>query len=416
MTRKKLKIALISAHSFLRPGGVKSHVLGLYREFKRRGLKTKIIVPRRSSKEYYGKDIILLGTSFPLPFAGSESDFCINLNPLKINKVLKKEKFDILHFHNFGVPSALQILDRSQSLNILTFHGDLEGSKFFKRLPSLLRLFKGMAKGKIDGLIGVAPLVLEFFEDFYGLKTIIPNGIDIKEFNSKNPKIEKFNDAKINILFIGRIEKRKGLLYLLKAYKILIKKFSNLRLIVVGKGDLEKECKEWANENKLTEVYFEGEKSGKELPSYYATCDIFVSPAIFGESFGIVLLEAMASGKPFVGFANRGYSQLMKRKPGEKFLAEPKDYKELASKIEILIKDENLRKKMGEWGREEAEKYSWPKIADQVLAFYEVCLRNKKRHKKQSLFDIDKIKKRVYNKLLLRKHLYKYKKRGQEKI
>jgi len=199
-------------------------------------------------------------------------------------------------------------------------------------------------------------------------------------------------------------------------YKILIKKFSNLRLIVVGKGDLEKECKEWANENKLTEVYFEGEKSGKELPSYYATCDIFVSPAIFGESFGIVLLEAMASGKPFVGFANRGYSQLMKRKPGEKFLAEPKDYKELASKIEILIKDENLRKKMGEWGREEAEKYSWPKIADQVLAFYEVCLRNKKRHKKQSLFDIDKIKKRVYNKLLLRKHLYKYKKRGQEKI
>lgn len=377
MIVKRLKIGLISAHSFLRPGGVKSHILGLYHEFRKRGLKVKIIVPRRSKKEYYGKNVIFLGTSFPFPSAGSESDFCINLNPLKINEVLKKENFDVLHFHNFGGLLALQILDRSQSLNILTFHGDIEGSKFFKRIPGLLRLFKRMAKGKIDGLIGVAPLVLEFFEDFDGIKAVIPNGIDIGEFNPKNPKIEKFNDGKINILFVGRIEKRKGLIYLLKAYKNLIKKFSNLRLIVVGKGNLERECKEWTNDNNLAEVYFEGEKSGKELPSYYATCDIFVSPAIFGESFGIVLLEAMASGKPIVAFANRGYSQFMKGKFGEKFLVKPKDYRGLANKIEILINDEKLRKKMGEWGREEAKKYSWPRIAGQVLNFYELCQRNK---------------------------------------
>jgi phosphatidylinositol alpha-mannosyltransferase len=374
---KKLKVGLISFHSFLQPGGVKRHVLGLHQEFKKRGIQSKIIVPRRSRREYYGKDVILLGTSFPLKFSGSQSDLCINFNPLAINKILKKERFDVLHFHNFGFPSALQILERSIALNILTFHANIEGSNFLRNFPGLIYIFNKIAQWKIDGVIGVAPLNLKLFKYYKGPKVVIPNGIDLEEFNPRIPKIKKFLDGKINILFLGRIEERKGLIYLLRAFKILEKKFSNLRLIVVGEGPLKEDCQNWVEKNKLKSVIFEGEVEEKGVPSYYRSADIYCSPAIYGESFGIVLIEAMASGIPVVAFANKGYKAVLEKGKGKRFLVKPRDYKTLAKKLEVLIKNPHLRKEMGEWGIKEAKKYAWPKIAKQVLDFYELCLRNK---------------------------------------
>jgi len=373
-----MKVALISFHSFLHPGGVKRHILSLSEEFKKKGVRPKIIVPRRKRSENYGKDIVLLGTSFPVNFGGTQTDFCINFNPLAIGKVLKKEKFDVLHFHNFGLPSAWQILEASRALNILTFHANLEGSRFLKIFPEFLFPLKKIVQWKIDGIIGVAPLTLKYFKEFKGPKTVIPNGIDLEEFNPKIPKLKRFSDDKINILFLGRIEERKGLIYLLRAFKILEKKFSNLRLVIVGEGDLKKDCLSFVKENNLKEVYFEGEKKGKEVPSYYTSSDIFVSPAIFGESFGLVLLEAMASKVPLVAFANRGYKDFLKGKKGA-FLAPPKDYKALAEKIEILIKNPQLRKKMGKEGIEEAKKYSWKLIAEQDLNFYQLCRKKKSK-------------------------------------
>jgi phosphatidylinositol alpha-mannosyltransferase len=162
----------------------------------------------------------------------------------------------------------------------------------------------------------------------------------------------------------------------LRALLILKRKFENLRLIVAGEGPEKKKCEEFVKKNNLKDVLFLG-KVEKELPSLYATCDIFCAPSIFGESFGLVILEAMASGKPVVGFANQGYKELMKGKKGEKFLAKPKDFKELAKKIEILIGNEKLRKEMAQWGMKEAKKYSWEKISEKILDFYQFCKKEK---------------------------------------
>jgi len=395
-----MKVGLISFHSFNNPGGVKRHILGLQKEFKKKGIYSKIIAPRRKRQEFYGKDVILLGTSFPLSFSGSQSDFCINFNPLAIERVLKKEKFDVLHFHNFGFPSVWQILERSDALNILTFHANIEGSEFFKNFPIFLYLLSKIVQWKIDGVIGVAPLTLEIFKGFKGPKVVIPNGIDLEEFNPQGPQMKKFLNDKINILFVGRIEERKGLIYLLKAYKILEKKFPNLRLIIVGEGELKEECQNYVQENNLKEVHFEGQITGQKLPPYYNSCDIFCSPAIFGESFGLVLVEAMASGIPVVAFANEGYRGVLKGK-GSKFLVKPKDYKTLAQKLEILIKNKKLRQEMGEWGRIEAKKYSWPKITDQILDFYQLCLKNKQKKGREKVFSFDKVLNKLYNKDIL---------------
>jgi phosphatidylinositol alpha-mannosyltransferase len=400
-----MKIALISFHSFFKPGGVKRHILGLHKEFQKRGIYSKIIAPRRSFKEDYGKNVILLGTSFPLPFSGAISDLGINFNPLAIERTLRREKFNVLHFHNFGFPSTLQILSSpftSNTLNILTFHANIEKSKFLKRFPFFMSLLNKICQWKIDGIIGVAPLNLEPFKKYPGPKIVIPNGIDLEKFNPKVPKIRKprpfVQKGGVNILFLGRIEERKGLIYLLKAYKILTKKFSSLRLIIVGEGPLKKDLENWVKINKLTNVVFEGQVGEEKVPFYYSTCDIFCSPAIFGESFGLVLVEAMACGKPVVAFANEGYKEVLKGK-GAKFLAKPRDYKTLAKKLEILIKNEKLRKEMGQWGIAEAKKYSWSKIADRILDFYKLCRKEKQKREKEKKFSLEKAFYKFINKI-----------------
>jgi len=387
-----MKIGLISFHSFYQPGGVKRHILGLYKELKKRGIETKIIAPRRKRSESYGKDIILLGTSFPLPFSGGISDLGINFNPLAIERTLRKEKFDILHFHNFGFPSTLQILTSlytSKTLNILTFHANVKGSKILKRFPVLFYIIKKIIDWKIDGIIGVASLNLEPFKKYKKPKVVIPNGIDLEVFNPNVPKIKKFLDGKINILYLSRIEKRKGLIYLLKAYKILQKTLppklsKSLRLIVCGEGPLKEKMENWVKKNNLKEVIFEGEIKEEEVVKYYNSCDIFCAPAIFGESFGLVLVEAMACQKPVVAFANDGYKGVLTGK-GAKFLAKPRDFRILAKKLKILIENKKLREEMGKWGQKEAQKYSWPRVVDQILNFYQICKKHKLRSKVYNL-------------------------------
>lgn len=374
-----MKIGLISFHSFANPGGVKSHILGLSKEFDRMGVENKIIVPRRSLFENYGKKVIILGASIPLKIAGTEGNICFNLNPFAIKKLMQREKFDVLHFHNFVIPSATQILKESQSVNVLTFHANLEAMTLFNKVPSVSKLFFEELNKKMDGIIGVAKLNLEPFENYTGPKTVIPNGIDLKNFNPNTPKIEKFaRDNKIKILFVGRIEERKGLIYLLEAYKILKPIYPNIELIIVGEGGLKNKCLDFARENKLKDAHFEGAKNDTDLKKYFATADIYCSPAIFGESFGIVLLEGMAMGKPVCGFANSGYQQLLANTKAEKFLAEPKNSAALAEILKQLIIDKNLRQEMGEWGLECVKQYSWDKVAKQVLDFYKTCSDSKK--------------------------------------
>ncbi|MFH1894476.1 MAG: glycosyltransferase family 4 protein [Patescibacteria group bacterium] len=381
-----MKVGLVCFHSFAHPGGVKAHVLGLYNEFKKRGIQTKIIVPRRKMSENYGKDIILLGTSLALRIAGTQSDLDVNFNPFAINSLFKKEKFDVLHFHNFSFPSGFQILERSKALNVMTFHANIENIKLFKYFPFIMGVFTKEVRDEIDGIIGVNPLNLKVFKKYKGPKIVIPNGIDLNEFNPNAEKIKKYLDGKINILFLGRIEERKGLIYLLKAYKILEKRLgqdwvnSNLRLIVLGEGPEKEDSENWTKENNLKNVVFEKKvRKGAAIASYYASADIYCSPAIYGESFGIVLVEAMAVGRPVVAFANSGYKIVLNRGKGKRFLAKPRDYKALADKLEILIKNKKLRKEMGAWGIQESKKYSWPKVVDKVLAFYKLCLAKKQK-------------------------------------
>lgn len=376
-----MKVGLVSFHSFQKPGGVKNHVLGLAQELQKRGVSVKIIVPRRAASENYGENVILLGTSFPMPFNESQGDFVVNFNPIALRRTLEREHFDILHLHNFSFPSGFDILSLSQSVNILTFHANLDKSEFLKQLPFFLTIFKKIVEWRIHGVIVVSSILLDLFKRYPGPKTVIPNGIDLARFQGDGVSSKKdFQDGRINILFVGRIEKRKGLLYLLRAYERLVKKpgLLPIRLLVVGDGEEKKECEELVRLHSISQVHFLGEKSDQELVELYKSAHIFCSPALHGESFGVVLLEAMASKLPIVAFANKGYAEFFNGKRGAEFLVPPKDVAGLSLKLELLIQNESLRKEMGEWGVQEVRRYSWERIGDQIMQFYEEVMAQRK--------------------------------------
>lgn len=370
-----MKICLVCPYSFSRPGGVKTHVLSLSEQFKNKGHDVKIIAPRHSEDEEYGSNIILIGKSIPFPGNSSIADisFSYEQGDKSIKNILEKEKFDIIHFHEPLVPFlSQQILNLSTSVNIATFHAYIEKNKAFEILKPAVENLKKIFLPKIHRAIAVSELAKKYYEkDFKKEITIIPNGIDTKKFTPNNKPL--INNKKTNILFLGRLEERKGILYLLKAWKEINKNFPKTQLIIAGEGPLNKKVDQIISNNRLKAITKIGYIEGDNLARLYNSAEIFCSPATHAESFGIVLLEAMSCGIPIVAYANKGYSLVLKE-ISQYSLAKNKNVKDLTNKIIAQITNKDLRNKLITWGLEESKKYDWDVVSNNVLNVYKQTL------------------------------------------
>jgi phosphatidylinositol alpha-mannosyltransferase len=182
-------------------------------------------------------------------------------------------------------------------------------------------------------------------------------------------------DGKVNILFVGRLEKRKGLQYLLKAYRRIKRDIPSSRLIIVGPGTrFRRKYQNQVDKDRLDDVVFVGNVPYEELPRYYKTADVFCAPATGQESFGIVLLEAMALGKPIVATAIEGYASVLTHQR-EGLLVPPKNDRDLARALSELLTDEAMRREMGDRGLVTAQSYDWQKVARRVFNYYTRILR-----------------------------------------
>jgi phosphatidylinositol alpha-mannosyltransferase len=363
-----MKIALVSPYDFASPGGVVAHISQLYDQFIGMGHYVKIIAPcshREAFVEH--KDLIALGRPYPVPSAGSIAR--VTLSPLlsyPLKAILEREKFDIVHLHEpLGSTLPFLALGVSHTINVGTFHACHRVPRGYQiARPFAMRWFR-----RLDGKIAVSRPAMEFIgKHFPGEYEIIPNGINLEHFSADVPPIEEFCNGKLNILFVGRLEKRKGLKYLLFAYEQVKKELPNTRLIVVGPGE-RREYENIVQKLNLEDVAFVGYASHEDLPRYYKTADVFCAPATGEESFGIVLLEAMAASKPIVASANEGYASVMSQRV-EGLLVPPEDGQAIASALISLLGDESLRQEMGARGRLNAEIYSWQNIAQRVMDYY----------------------------------------------
>jgi len=367
-----MKIALVSPYDFAYPGGVANHISALERLFTQMGHEVKVIAPVSKVISTFGDRFIPIGKPRSIPTSGSIARVTISLRlASRIKAVLDEEKFDIIHLHEPFMPMlCTAVLRFSNTANVGTFHAvhGKPGYNFGKPISTIMLRRRVR---KLDGKTAVSKPAMEFARKHVpGYYTIIPNGVDLDHFSPNVSPIDEFCDGKVNILFVGRLEKRKGVGYLLKAYKRVRQEIPNSRLIIVGPGTrLRGKYERQVKRSGLKDVVFVGYVSYDELPRYYETADIFCAPAVGWESFGIILLEAMAMGKPIIASNIDGYASLVTHGV-EGLLVPPKDEEMLAQALITLMANESLRREMGARGRVKAADYSWEHIARRVLNYY----------------------------------------------
>ena len=367
-----MKIALVSPYDFAYPGGVTNHIAALEQHFTRMGHEVKVIAPASKAVSVFGDRFIPIGKPRPVPTSGSVARITLSLRLAStIKTVLEKENFDIVHLHEPFMPMLCSaVLRFSKGPNIGTFHAS-DGSPGYNLGWPVGRIMLSRRMHKLDGKIAVSKPAMEFASKYIpGYYNIIPNGVDIGHFSPDISPIEEFCDGKRNILFVGRFERRKGLNYLLRAYQQVKREIPDSRLIAVGPGTrLRKKYEKWIKRNGLKDVVFVGFAPNTELPRYYKTADVFCAPATSRESFGIVLLEAMAVGKPIVATSVEGYASVVT--DGEDgLLVPPKNSRELARALLSVMSDEVLSQQMGTKGRLKAQGYSWEQVAQRVFDYY----------------------------------------------
>lgn len=373
-----MKIGLVCPYNIAKGGGVQEIVMALQEELERRGHTAKILTPEpRDMPDYHRKNHILFvggAADFKSPLH-TTSQFSMAADTSGITQMLEQEKFDVLHFHEPWVPVlSRQILSRSTSVNVATFHAKLPETLMSRTVVKVVEPYTRAVLKQLDELTAVSEAASEYVRTLTDQPiSIVPNGIDLTKFKSER-KAPANRDK--TILYIGRLEKRKGVEFLLQAYSLLITRDPDVQLIIAGDGPDREKLEYLASDLDLGNVTFTGYITEEEKIELLQQSQIFCSPALYGESFGIVLLEAMATGTVTVAGNNPGYSSVL-QDLGSLSLVNPKDSEEFARRLDVMLNDENLRKIWKKWAAEYVKQFNYPRIVDQYLEIYESAY---KRH------------------------------------
>ncbi len=370
-----MKIGLVTPYDWSYPGGVRDHVSHLAEQFIAMGHEVRILAPASGSKgKLLEKHILKMGWTTPIPINGSIAHILLDPSlALRVRRVLQREHFDVIHVHEPLVPGlSQQVLRLSHTLTVGTFHAASYSSMYStsqlayaSTYPLLRPLFRRLA-----GCIAVSTVARQFVQRYFPADyRIIPNGVSLDRFDSNVLPLPKYMDGRPNILFVGRFEKRKGAKYLLRAVPYIRERHPEARFILVGEGRLRSGFQRYVEKRGWSDVIFTGYVSDADLPRYFASAHIFCAPATGGESLGIVLLEAMASGTPIVASNIRGYATVVNDR-ADGLLTTPRQPEELADAISYLLEHDALRQQFIQAGMQKARDYAWPYVAQQIMDYY----------------------------------------------
>lgn len=368
-----MKIGIVCPYNIFKGGGVQEYVLGLRNGLSAAGHQAWIITPQ--PRDYKGPKIpgiLMLGGSAPIRAFHTYAQVSASVDIDKLEEALKTYKFDILHFHEPWVPMlSRQILARSNSIHIGTFHAAMSERRTSRTLERVITPYTKSLLKHLDVLTAVSPVATNYVKSLTARKIyIIPNGIDINKYKPKKP--HQSNDSFKTIFYVGRLEKRKAVDQLIKAFRLIQKYDSSYRLKIAGDGPQKSELAELSKELNLENVEFLGQIEEAEKIKLLQTSDVFCSPALYGESFGIVLLEAMAAGCVVVAGANAGYESVLSG-TGQMSLVNPKDNKEFARKLIIMASNQAIRKVWLDWAENEVKYYSYDNIVSKYLMLYKLA-------------------------------------------
>lgn len=366
---RNLKIGIVFDDSLDKPDGVQQYILTVGNWLLSEGHEVHYLVGKTVRKDI--PNVYSLSRNINVTANGNQMSIPLPTSRRKLKQHLNAQQYDVLHVQVPYSPWLAHriILAAPNSTRIVgTFH-IVAFSKLIKLATKLLSMWTKRSSVKFSRIVSVSTAASEYALDTYGITTkVVPNVFDFKRFESAAPLLPLIEP--IRILFLGRLVERKGCQDLLEAIRILVTNadIPEFRVVVCGKGPELYKLKAYALAHSLP-VEFAGFVTEKDKPGYYASADISVFPSTGGESFGIVLLEAMASGKSAViGARNSGYESVMSQRPSQLFkIHDPQD---LAHLLQILMQDNKLRAEYAAWGLEFSRQYDIHTVGKHIIMLY----------------------------------------------
>ncbi len=364
-----MRIIQISPYSWDAPGGVQVHIGQLSRHLRERGHEVLVLAP--GDQPGFRDDARIVGRPYPVHVNGSVARLCFSRRSAQvIAKALDVFGPDVIHVHDPLTPSTsmLGVLLKTAPV-VATFHSYFARDHFEGRVYTALAPLLRPVWRRVDRHLAVSAAardsVCSRMNDDRKVE-IVPNGADVDVFANAVPATLPPGRR---LLFVGRLEPRKGFPVAVRAFAMLAAEFADLQLLVVGDG-AERSVIDSLPAEIRSRVQMLGKVSNEALPTYHRAADVFISPATGSESFGIVLVEAMAAGLPIVASDIAGYREVA-RQGLEALLVAPSDPTALADGVRRVLRDPGLAAALGTRGQRRSQTFAWDHIVGRLEGVYD---------------------------------------------
>lgn len=365
-----MKIGFVVDDHMGRPGGVQEYVRGLRHELERRGHRTVIFSGGGGSREH---GVVPVGISLPLRGSGSSTSIPLTVvPPWRLRRLLMEEACDVLHVMAPYSPTlGGRLLVSSRAAHVMTFLVAIEPA-WYRQALGLLATVQRRSLDRFDQRIAISGAAARSGRALYGGDyLIVPVGVAVERF--RPPDERPARDRLFTIVYVGRLERRKGVAHLLRAVARLERQTLDFRVEIGGDGPERAALERLASELGLRRVRFHGYITPEALPGFLHSGDVFCAPATYAESFGIVLVEAMAAGLPIVAAANAGYAEVLAAHPGN-LLVPPGNDHLLAGALAACMAAPGYCERVGSRNLAASAAYSWQAVASRIESLYDAAL------------------------------------------
>ena len=358
-----LRVAIVAPYDLSVAGGVNTQIRGQARALRALGHSVDIFGPA-SGPLADGEHT--LGRAVLISLGGTESGLGVDPRGFAAVGRLARGPFDVIHVHEPLTPLVpWLVVGAARAPLVGTFHVHRESGH---RLYAIWKSALGPLVRRLRARIAVSDAAMRTVSThFPGDYEIVPNGIDVDDFRRSRPRPPALHGGTRAVLCVGRLEPRKGVDTLIRAMAVVREKAPDVLLVIVGDGSERAALASLAGDS--DKVHFAGQVSDADLAAYVQAADIVCSPALGGESFGIVLLEAMACAKPIVASHIEGYEALV-GSTGCARLVPPGDAGALARALSALLTSADERRQLGQAGAAAARAYDWTVVGRRLDDIY----------------------------------------------
>jgi phosphatidyl-myo-inositol alpha-mannosyltransferase len=368
-----MRIGLVCPYQWDVPGGVQYHVRDLAGTLRGMGHHVEVLTPAEREESLTDEWITFAGRTVPVPYNGSMASLQFGpVSAARVRRWLRDGRFDVVHVHEPAPPSVgLLVCMIAKGPIVATFHAATTRSKWLAAWGPVVRPWLE----RITGRIAVSDFARRVqVEHLGGDAVIIPNGVHVAPF-AEGPSLPGFTRGVDGptIGFLGRFdEPRKGLPVLLEAMRTVVRRYPGARLLIAGRGDAD-DLHELVGDDLRPHVALLGEISEEDKAAFLRSVDVYCAPNLLGESFGVILIEALAAGAPIVASDLDAFARVLE--DGEAgVLVRRGDAAALARALCELIADPDRRAELSARGASVAAAYDWDVLARRILAVYETVL------------------------------------------